>query len=237
MRPRILLLRRPTSPDPYVASFEAAGFDAESVPVLDFEPAGRDALAERIENAERFDGLLVTSPRAAAALRGLDLRGWAGKPAFVVGPRTAGRVRALGLAPVGEETGHADALADLIVTDPPEKPLLFLCGDRRRDMLPNRLRAAQVAFEELVVYRTLGDASALEVRLSEPPDWLAFFSPSGVEAALELDGVSWNSCSAAAIGPTTADALRSAGIRPAAVASTPTPESLVAAVTSAPLDA
>lgn len=237
MRPRILLLRRPTAPDPYVAAFDAAGFDAASVPVLDFEPAGRDALAERIAEPERYGGLLVTSPRGAGALRGLDLSGWTGKPAFVVGPRTAEGVRALGLAPVGAEAGHADALAGHIEADPPVKPLLFLCGDRRRDTLPDRLRAAGVAFAELVVYRTIGDASALEACLSERPGWLAFFSPSGVEAALELDGISWNSLSAAAIGPTTADALRAAGIRPAAVAASPTPDALVAAVTSAPPDA
>jgi uroporphyrinogen-III synthase len=237
MRPRILLLRRPTSPDPYVAAFESAGFDAASVPVLDFEPAGRDALAERIAEPEKHGGLLVTSPRGADALRGLDLRGWAGKPTFVVGPRTAEDVRALGLAPVGEEAGHADALADRIIADPPAKPLLFLCGDLRRDVLPDRLLSAGVAFDELVVYRTIGDASALEAYLAQPLDWLAFFSPSGVEAALELDGISWNSLSAAAIGPTTADALRAAGIHPAAVAASPTPEALVAAVTSASLDA
>lgn len=237
MRPRILLLRRPTSPDPYVAAFEAAGFDAESVPVLDFEPMNRDALVARIAEPERYGGLLVTSPRGADALADLDLSGWTDKPEFVVGPRTAERVRGLGLAPVGEEAGHAAALADRIAADPPDKPLLFLCGDRRRDVLPDRLRAAGVAFDELVVYWTIGDASALEARLAEAPDWLAFFSPSGVEATLELDGISWNSVSAAAIGPTTADALRAAGIHPAAVAASPTPEALVAAVTSAPLDA
>lgn len=237
MRPRILLLRRPTSPDPYVAAFDTAGFDAESVPVLDFEPVNRDALAARIGEAGRYGGLLVTSPRGADALRGFNLDGWTGKPAFVVGPRTAEDVRALGLAPVGEEAGHADALADYIESNRPSKPLLFLCGDRRRDVLPDRLRTAGVAFDELVVYRTLGDASALEARLAEPPDWLAFFSPSGVETALELDGISWNSVSAAAIGNTTADALRAAGIAPVAVAASPTPEALVAAVTFAPLDA
>ena len=234
---RILLLRRPTSPDPYEAAFEAAGFAAESVPVLDFEFVHRDQLTAHVARPERYGGLLVTSPRGADALRGLDLTGWRDKPAFVVGPRTAEHVRALGLAPVAEEAGHAVALAARIEADPPEKQLLFLCSDRRRDVLPDRLRAAGIAFDECVVYRTLGDASALEAHLAAPPDWVAFFSPSGVEAALELDGISWNSLSAAAIGATTAEALRAAGIAPVAVAASPTPEALVAAVTSAPLDA
>ena len=237
MRPRILLLRRPASPDPYEAAFDAAGFDAASVPVLDFEFVHRDRLAERVAKPEDYGGLLVTSPRGADALRGLDLTGWWDKPAFVVGPRTAEHARSLGFDAVGEEAGHAVALADLIVAEPPERPLLFLCSDRRRDVLPDRLRAAGIAFDECVVYRTLGDASALEAHLAAPPDWVAFFSPSGVEAALELDGISWNSLSAAAIGATTAEALRAAGLHPAAVASAPTPEALAAAVTSAPPDA
>lgn len=237
MRRRILLLRRPTSPDPFEAAFEAAGFDAASVPVLDFEFVDRDHLADRVARLEEYGGLLVTSPRGADALRGLDLSGWRRKPAFVVGPRTAEHVRALGLTAVGEEAGHAAALAARIEADPPEKPLLFLCSDRRRDVLPDRLRAAGIAFEERVVYRTLGDASALEQGLAELPDWAAFFSPSGVEAALDLDGVAWNSLSAAAIGATTAEALAAAGLAPAAVAGAPTPEALVAAVTSALPDA
>ncbi len=234
---RILLLRRPSAPDPYEAAFEAAGFDAASVPVLDFVLVHRDRLADHVARPEDYGGLLVTSPRGAGALRGLDLSGWADKPAFVVGPRTAEHVRALGLTAVGEEAGHAVALADRIEADPPERPLLFLCSDRRRDVLPNRLRAAGIAFDEVVVYRTLGDASALEARLDEAPDWAAFFSPSGVEAALDLAGISWNSLSAAAIGATTAEALRAAGLHPAAVAAAPTPEALVAAVTSALRDA
>lgn len=232
-RPLVLLLRDARPPDPYVAALAAAGFDVRCVPVLRFESVGRDALAATMTQAEAFAGLILTSPRAADALHGLDLSGWQTKPTFVVGPATAEAARELGLRPEGEEAGQADELADRIAARRFDAPLLFLCGDRRRDVLPDRLRAAGIAVEEHVVYRTLLDASALREAGGRPPDWVVFFSPSGVDAAREAVAVSWNRVRKAAIGPTTADALRAAAFSPAAVAAAPTPEALAAAISLA----
>lgn len=232
-RPNVLLLRSPREPDPYVAALDAAGFTAQCVPVLRFEFVGRDTLAEHIQRPEEYAGLTLTSPRTVAALKDFDLAAWRNHPAFVVGPRTAAEARRLGLRTMGEESGSADDLADMIAARSFERPLLFLCGDRRRDTIPDRLRAAGVAFDELVVYRTTGDAEALAEAVEPPPDWIVFFSPSGVETADVLAGPSWNRIFHAAIGPTTAEALRTAGLAPAAVAEAPTPEALAAALTHA----
>jgi len=233
-RPTVLLLRSPREPDPYVAALESAGFTAQCVPVLRFEFVGRDALAERIQRPEDYAGLILTSPRAVEALRDFDLAAWRDHPTFVVGPRTAGEATKLGLRPVGAESGSADDLADVIIAHSFEQPLLFVCGDRRRDTLPDRLCAADVTFEEVVVYRTLGDADELADTVERmQPEWLVFFSPSGVETAEVLAGPSWNRIRKAAIGPTTAEALRAAGLPPAAVADAPTPEALAAALTHA----
>jgi len=233
-RPHVLLLRTPREPDPYVAALESAGFTARCVPVLRFEFLGRDALAERIERPEDYAGLILTSPRAVAAMKGFDLAAWHEHPAFAVGLRTASEAAKLGLQTVGEESGSADDLADVITARSFEQPLLFLCGDRRRDTIPDRLRAADVDVEELVVYRTIGDAEELAEAIEwQRPEWIVFFSPSGVETADVLAGPSWNRIFRAAIGPTTAEALRAAGLAPAAVAVAPTPEALAAALTHA----
>ena len=232
-RSHVLLLRSPDTPDRYVAAFATAGFAARSVPVLRFECVGRGVASEVIAQANTFSGLICTSPRAIEAVRGLDLSGWQEKPAFAVGPTTAEAMRALGLHPEGEEAGEAETLAAVIAAHRFDRPLLFLCGDRRRDALPDALRAARIAFEERVVYRTQPDASAWHESSDRLPDWVVFFSPSGVEAVQAVAGFPWNRVRKAAIGPTTADALRAAGFAPAAVAATPTPEALAAAVSLA----
>ena len=229
-RPSVLLLRSAREPDPYVAALEEAGFTARCVPVLTFEMANRGALAERLRRPAAYAGLVLTSPRAVLALDGLDLDAWQAVPTFVVGPATAEAAAQRGLSPVGEDAGHADALANHIVQRSLDRPLLFLCGDRRRDTLPDRLEAACVALEELVVYRTIGDAGAFVHAVEQRPDWVVFFSPSGVETADVLAGPSWNRILKAAIGPTTAEALRDAGRTPAAVADAPTPEALADAL-------
>jgi uroporphyrinogen-III synthase len=230
-RPHVLLLRTPREPDPYVKALDDAGFSARCVPVLRFEPVGRAALAERMQQPHDYAGLILTSPRAAHALRDLDLAVWRDHPTFVVGPATAAEAANLGLRPVGKEAGSAADLADVIAARSFDRPLLFLCGDRRRDALPNRLRATKTAFDERVIYRTVGDADGLpEAVERQRPDWLVFFSPSGVETADVLAGPSWNRIRKAAIGPTTADALRAAGFAPDAVAADPTPDALVAAL-------
>ena len=68
-------------------------------------------------------------------------------------------MRALGLRPVGEEAGHAVALADYIEANRPSKQLLFLCGDRRRDVLPDRLRAAGMPQRSSQGYHRFGSAT------------------------------------------------------------------------------
>ncbi len=229
-RPRALLLREACEPDPYVAALDAVGFAARCVPVLRFEPVERSQLAETMAQAGNYAGLILTSPRAADALHGLDLAAWRENPTFVVGPATAERARTLGLRPEGEEAGQADDLATAILAHRFDRPLLFLCGDRRRDTLPERLRAAGLALEERVVYRTLLDASALRAEADGLTAWVVFFSPSGVEAACVVEAVPWNRIRKAAIGPTTAAALRAAGFAPAAVAAAPTPEALAVAL-------
>ncbi len=235
-RPRILLLRQPDEPDPYVAAFEAAGFRARCVPVLRFEFVNGAALRERLARPADFGGLVLTSPRAAEAMEraGPLPAGWGDKPAFVVGPATAAAARTVGLRPEGDGAGEGEALAahiaEAVIAGPFSPPLLFLCGDRRRDALPDRLCAAAVPVEELVVYRTIPEPAALEGLAASPPAWVAFFSPSGVEAALAASGFPWERIARAAIGPTTAAALRDAGHPAAAVAAEPTPAALVSAI-------
>jgi uroporphyrinogen-III synthase len=236
--PDVILLRSADDPDPYVRAFEAVGFRAVCTPVLAFDFPNEGPLRERLRTPGRYGGVVATSPRVGGALhRIFDDEGtlhtrWEGRPAYAVGPKTGDELRALSFDVRADDAGTAADLVEQIVEEDPDSPLLFLCGNRRRDDLPDGLREARVAFEELVVYETRARGS-----LSLPPPkegtWLAFFSPSGLEAMRRADTASLKEYRCAAIGPTTASALEDDGLTPTAVASSPTPRGLVEAILGA----
>ena len=235
--PDVILLRSADEPDPYLRAFAEAGLRAECRPVLRFAFPAEQPLRERLRGRDQYAALVATSPRAVRALRrAFDAeptlrRAWDGARAYAVGPKTGRRLRALGFDVRGEEAGDAEALVSIIVEDGPSAPLLFLSGNRRRETLPDGLRAGEVPFEELVVYET-----HLRTSLSLPErsgTWLVFFSPSGLEAVRKGADRPLGAFRCAAIGPTTAEALREAGATVEAVADQPAPEALVRAVTQA----
>lgn len=236
--PDVILLRSADDPDPYVRAFEEVGFRAVCQPVLAFDFPNEGPLRERLRTPERYGGVVATSPRVGWALhRVFDDEGtthtrWEGRPAYAVGPKTADELRALSFDVQGEEAGTAANLAGHIAEADPETPLLFLCGNRRRDDLPDGLRAAGVGYEELVVYET---RTRTDLSLPPPAEetWLAFFSPSGLEAVRRADTGPLEEYRCAAIGPTTASALEENGLTADAVASSPTPEGLVDAILGA----
>ena len=242
--PEVILLRSASDPDPYLQALADAGRRAECRPVLAFSFPADTALREYLERTDHYPGLIATSPRAARAVRrvfdeaGALHAAWTGRPVYVVGPKTASQFEALGFEARGAETGDAEQLAALIADDAPGGRLLFLSGSRRRDTLPDGLRAAEVAFDELVVYET---HLRSDLRLPPPSRrrWLAFFSPSGIEAVQRAEAGPLSGYSCAAIGPTTAEALRDVGVEGVAVAHTPSPDGLVRALehTSGPPDA
>ena len=57
--------------------------------------------------------------------------------------------------------------------------MAFFCGNLRRDELPTALKAADIPFEELVVYTTEELKKTVQ---AEQYDAICFFSPSGVKS-------------------------------------------------------
>jgi uroporphyrinogen-III synthase len=171
------------------------------------------------------------------------MRGLRGMTVYTVGPATALAIAKLEFsAIVGADTGNGTALANLIVqTFSREEegslvrlPLLFLVGDKRRDIIPQRLAENQIPLTELTVYETVVAASfetELDKVLADKDDgdieWVVFFSPTGAEIALNrlkaLGGVK-----VATIGPTTEEYLRKEwGVIPDMVSKKPEPISMV----------
>ncbi|KAJ5029305.1 tetrapyrrole biosynthesis, uroporphyrinogen III synthase [Bipolaris maydis] len=182
-------------------------------------------------------------------------------PLYVVGPATARGLRALGLkCPIlGEETGNGEALAGFILqhynalyTDTPNPPVLFMVGDKRRDIIPKTLQSAELEpntrakVDELVIYETgemqsfKEDFSAIwkdNTKRGFERQWIVVFSPSGCQAMLEsldlLDAETGRAKASteqrniliATIGPTTRDYLiQQFGFTPDVCAEKPTPE-------------
>lgn len=228
---RIILFRSSQPGDVYEAVFRDAGWQATSVPVLAFRFKNEPVLREKLASA---GGLIVTSPRAG------DLCGqlltedsvlrdkWLHRPILCIGKRSAAAIEQAGLHPDVSAQATGEGVAEEVM-DRGGAPWLFVCGNLRRDVLPGRLRDAGVPFEELEVYDTLyRDDLALEQMMA--PDWVVFFSPSGVETVLPQWPTSWQAVKKAAIGTTTADAITEAGWQVDAIADKPEPQSLLAAV-------
>ncbi|MFW5973201.1 MAG: uroporphyrinogen-III synthase [Bacteroidota bacterium] len=233
----VWLLRTPERPDPYESVLREAGYDALSIPVLRFERCNDRTVRGRLARPDEFGGAIITSPRAAEIL--LDVlsavddacaRAWMVKPTYAVGPRTAGILSEAGLEVSDGDAGTGRALADLIfVSYRDDRPLLFLAGNRRRNELPDELIEAGVPFEEVTLYRTIPESLP---EMSTEPDWIALFSPTGVEA-LATNKAAMARAHLAAIGPTTAAAIRAAGLIVSAEAERPNPPSLRDAIMAA----
>ncbi|MEM6784234.1 MAG: uroporphyrinogen-III synthase [Bacteroidota bacterium] len=240
-RPRVVLLRAPDPepPDRYVHALQARGIRAVCAPVLRFDFINGERLGEALRAYSDYAAWIFTSPRAAEAVARVrpDFGPRAGVVrAYVVGDATARAAAALGFEPIGLESGDASTLAARILQlhDPNDDRLLcFVCGHRRRDVLPNQLRAAGLALHEIVAYTTSTTAPQVDPADFDAAVW---FSPSAVEAVFShteaTPDASWNSLRHAAIGPTTAAALDDAGCRVDAVATAPNPVALARALSS-----
>lgn len=234
----VYLFRSGDESDPYEEALEGFGYAPVSIPVLEFELVNGEALRQALEHPRSYDGVIFTSPRAvdalAEAMSWLPTENmvWHSKPVFAVGPKTADELRQIGFDPTGEGSGSAALLADQIARSEFERPLLFLCGNRRRDELPDRLGEAGVALEELCVYESRARRD-LDLASHRPPDWVVFFSPSGVEAVRKDGSINLKSARVAAIGSTTAEALMEDGVVVQALSKEPTPDGLAQALAAA----
>ncbi|KAF2495189.1 tetrapyrrole biosynthesis, uroporphyrinogen III synthase [Lophium mytilinum] len=228
----------------------------------------------------KYGAMIFTSQRAVEAFTKVinDIRSTAtgslddllpaSTPLYVVGPATARGLRSLNLqCPIlGEESGNGEALAafildhyDSIHKGSPKPPILFLVGEKRRDIIPKTLESESLPLErrskvdELVIYET-GEMQLFKSHFSSiwkqnterglEKQWVVVFSPTGCKAMLEsldmLDDYGKvrsdpkrQGILIATIGPTTRDYLETEfGFTPDVCASQPSPEGIGAAIES-----
>ncbi|KAL2262333.1 hypothetical protein VTK26DRAFT_1675 [Humicola hyalothermophila] len=251
-------------------------FEPSFVPVLEhqFVDEGMNKVRSLLQNKSigtardsAYGGLIFTSQRAVEAFaklveEGRGEHGWPhlqDVPLYSVGPATTRALKAVPQLPplrvFGEHTGVGDKLAPFILEHYGEwykdrefkPPLLFLVGEKRREVIPRVLRGAGWQVDEVVVYGTKELQSfkdhfrrSLDETAERSRRWVVVFSPSGCDSMLSaLDLLDERTGKAhsqgtdrktfiATIGPTTRDHLiQQFGYEPDVCAERPTPEGVL----------
>lgn len=227
------------------------GYDVTCVSVLGFEFVNCDQLETVLRKSSEYSCLVLTSPRAVEALRNLIIKGnlatdflqsfWGKKFTFVVSTTTGKAAAEVGLKVIGMESGNSHSLSLLIIKEMTSneelitKPVLFLCGNLKLEILPQSLHAAGITVECLTVYETSADNNLrnnLERFLVDKglPECIIFYSPSGVNFAfpflIEL-GFLINDVKLLAIGPSTEKAIKEHDFCVSGTSSLPTAEHLL----------
>jgi uroporphyrinogen-III synthase len=235
---------------PYAAALAPLGLEVVAMPVTRTEPPADPHALTRALARGGHAAIVCASARAAAALvaamgavraQAGDLAGDQALPeVWAVGPATAralaaGRIRAI--VPDGVRDGAS--LAGALASARPlagARVLVPRAEDGREEAIAC-LRAAGAEIDDVVAYRTVaapaGDpalAAGRAALLSGGAAICVVLAPSQVAALAAL--VPLPPLPFAAIGETTAAALRAAGAGTIAVAVTPTPAGIATAVRS-----
>jgi uroporphyrinogen-III synthase len=109
-----------------------------------------------------------------------------------------------GASSIAGTADNALALAEVIITTgKKEQPVIFFCGDQRRDELPARLKQQHIPVVEVVVYTTI----ATPVKIEKEYNGILFFSPSAVHSFFSVNILTPKTV-LFAIGETTANSIR-----------------------------
>lgn len=127
-----------------------------------------------------YDFLIITSKNSVKSI--LENSGelfLKDKKVFCVGDETKKILLKNGANVIASEN-YAEQLAGLIVKEYSAFSFLFLCGNLRRNTLPEALKNAKIKFQEQIIYTT----SYTPKKADFKADAILFFSPSAVRSYL-----------------------------------------------------
>lgn len=249
MKRVVLLKSESESTDTYTSLLRENDFKPIFVPTLEFRFKNLDKLLEKLTAPDLYSGIVFTSPRSVEACEAvlteqrfkLDEK-WKQLHNYCVGEVTHNLIHvALDLNARGKHTGNANNLADFMFENLESArlnlPFLFPCGNLRQDTLQLKLMEYGYFLDAIEVYETVAH-SELEAKLKrtlidERAEYLAFFSPSGVNytnAILKKMEINLSSFKLIAIGPSTRKCLETNGFKVYKTAEKPSVEYLVKAL-------
>jgi uroporphyrinogen III methyltransferase/synthase len=241
---RIAVTRPPAQAAALVEGLGALGAEALSFPTIRIaDPAEPEPLRRSVKDLDGYDWVVFTSANGVArfwqqlrTLRNTDVL-----PAHIavaaIGPATAAALEERGARPrlvPGEYVAEAVAEALLNYQDVSGRRILLPRAAGARSVLPDRLRAAGAAVDEVTAYESLPDESGiagLRAALGRGEiDMVTFTAASTVRHYVSRAGAGFGGASVAAIGPITAEAASALGVRVDVVAKVYTVRGLVDAI-------
>jgi uroporphyrinogen-III synthase len=229
--PDAVLTRDPDAAAPYAAQLATLGLDVVAMPVTRIDPASdedRARLAAAATHLDRYDAVLIASPRAAEALlaaMGGDKTGLWGASApkvWAIGAASQAALARDGIAAALPPKADAAGLAEAVIAGGMARRILLPRAEGGRDEGIAALEAAGATVDAIVAYRTVpvgaddaGIAAGLAA-IDRGAAFIALFAPSQVtalEAILASRGGSLRglACPLVAIGATTAAAIAATG--------------------------
>lgn len=223
---KILVTRAAEDAAELVERFERVGAEAIAAPTIELEDLrGSPSLDEALADLESHDWIVFTSAHGVDVFftrlfeAGGDVRRLGRSRLAAIGPATAGRLarRGLNVDRVPDEY-REEALASSLVSEVAGKRVLLPRAEGARDVLPIALRAAGATVADVPTYRARPVAAlperALALFAADALDAITFTSSSTVRhfhALLAGAGVRIGRAKIAAIGPVTAETVRSLG--------------------------
>ncbi|XP_013109708.1 uroporphyrinogen-III synthase [Stomoxys calcitrans] len=232
------------STDVYAAELKHHFFHPIFVPTLSFGFKNLEKLCAKLQHPDDYEGIIFTSPRCVEAVcKALDKQelpgGWKMLRNYAVGEVTHNMVHdhLQQLFTHGKQTGNARALAEFIIEafeGDKDKPLLIPCSNLAQDTLTVMLKEDGFRIDACEVYETKCSPDLSEkmdeALKAENIEFLAFFSPSGVNCASEYfkaKNIPMDKYRLVAIGPSTRRALENKGLKVYCTAERPTVEHLI----------
>ena len=215
----------------------------EEHPLMNFAPpADWLPLDSALDRLDSYGAVAFTSPRAAAAVAARMMGRRTRRPpsqnapaAWAGGPATGAALGdVLGQVRIPSEAdaamlGAGEALARAMLVARVDGPVLFPCGDNRRDELPERLRSQGIMVDDIVCYRSVLASESAAHAAAARGTLLVVASPTVADLLVRACPPDARP-DLLAVGPTTAASARASGWSPAAVAVKPSVEALAAAV-------
>lgn len=204
MKSKVDILCTVPVPQTLIDTVAAKGIDMDVVSLINIQRTGSNELRDEIEMLSgKEQHIIFTSANAVTIVKDYMQPGPSKWKVYCIGNATKQAIQKnIGVNNVADTANNASELADVIIKDK-VKDIVFFCGDIRRDELPVKLKNANIALKELVVYKTIQN----EERISKVYDGILFFSPSAVSSFFSRNDIPPGT-TLFAIGETTAEAVK-----------------------------